>query len=208
MVFIIATNNMKKRVELDRILNPLGIEAITAEQAGVSLEEVEETGATFEENAELKALAACSLSGLPAVADDSGLEVDALNGAPGIYSARYAGENATDADRIEKLLLELKDVPEEKRTARFVSAVCCVFPDGRKLVVRGECEGTIAFAPEGTDGFGYDPVFLTGNDRTYAQLTPEEKDAISHRGIALRRLSNELKAILAEEKHSLEEIDQ
>ncbi|MCI9273338.1 MAG: XTP/dITP diphosphatase [Clostridiales bacterium] len=207
MTFIIATNNAKKRVELDRILNPLGVEAITAKQAGVDLEEVEETGSTFEENAQLKAIAACNLSGLPAVADDSGLEVDALNGAPGIYSARYAGENATDADRIEKLLEELREVPAQQRTARFVSAVCCVFPDGRKIVVRGECEGRIAFAPKGEGGFGYDPIFLTQSGKTYAQLTSEEKDAISHRGLALRKLAEQLKLIL-EEKMEDKEIDE
>ena len=176
MVFVIATNNSKKRVELDRILNPLGIQAVTAEQAGVDLQEVEETGSTFEENAELKALAACNLSGLPAVADDSGLVVDALDGAPGIYSARYAGENATDADRIAKLLREMQGIPPEERTARFVSAVCCVFPDGRKIIVRGECEGSIGQIPQGNDGFGYDPVFVTESGKTFAELTPQEKD--------------------------------
>lgn len=208
MIFVIATNNSKKRVELDRILNPLGIQAVTAEQAGVNLEEVEETGNTFEENAELKAVAACDLSGLPAVADDSGLMVDALDGAPGIYSARYAGENATDADRIAKLLKEMQDVPMEKRTARFVSAVCCVFPDGRKIVVRGECEGTIGLAPQGKDGFGYDPVFVTQSGKTFAELSPQEKDAISHRGIALRKLADQLKQVLAAEEENSEEIDQ
>ena len=195
MIFVIATNNSKKRVELDRILNPLGIQAVTAEQAGVNLEEVEETGNTFEENAELKA-------------DDSGLMVDALDGAPGIYSARYAGENATDADRIAKLLKEMQDVPMEKRTARFVSAVCCVFPDGRKIVVRGECQGTIGLAPQGKDGFGYDPVFVTQSGKTFAELSPQEKDAISHRGIALRKLADQLKQVLAAEEENSEEIDQ
>ena len=208
MVFVIATNNSKKRVELDRILNPLGIQAVTAEQAGVDLQEVEETGSTFEENAELKALVACNLSGLPAVADDSGLVVDALDGAPGIYSARYAGENATDADRIAKLLREMQDVPPEKRTARFVSAVCCVFPDGRKIIGRGECEGSIGLIPQGNDGFGYDPVFVTESGKTFAELTPQEKDAVSHRGIALRKLAEQLKQVLAAEEKNSEEIDQ
>lgn len=208
MVFIIATNNQKKRVELDRILNPLGIEAVTAEQAGISLEEVEETGTTFEENAELKAVAACNLSGLPAVADDSGLMVDALDGAPGVYSARYAGEGATDEDRIQKLLDEMKEVPAEKRTAQFVSAVCCVFPDGSKITARGECPGSIAFSPVGQDGFGYDPVFVTSKGKTYAELSAEEKDAISHRGIALRGLAEKLKAVLAEENEKNEEIEE
>jgi XTP/dITP diphosphohydrolase len=193
MKFIIATNNPKKRVELERILAPLHIEAVTAAQAGVNLDEVEETGATFEENAELKARAASALSGLPAVADDSGLEVDALGGAPGVFSARYAGENATDADRVEKLLRNLENVPQEKRGARFVSAVCCVFPDGKILTVRGECAGRIAFSPRGGGGFGYDPVFELPDGRTYSELSDEEKDAVSHRGVALRRLADELK---------------
>ncbi len=208
MVFVIATNNSKKRVELDRILNPLGIQAVTAEQAGVDLQEVEETGSTFEENAELKALAACNLSGLPAVADDSGLVVDALDGAPGIYSARYAGENATDADRIAKLLREMQGIPPEERNARFVSAVCCVFPDGRKIIVRGECEGSIGQIPQGNDGFGYDPVFVTESGKTFAELTPQEKDAVSHRGIALRKLAEQLKQVLAAEEKNSKEIDQ
>lgn len=208
MVFVIATNNSKKRLELDRILNPLGIQAVTAEQAGVDLQEVEETGSTFEENAELKALAACNLSGLPAVADDSGLVVDALDGAPGIYSARYAGENATDADRIAKLLREMQGIPPEERNARFVSAVCCVFPDGRKIIVRGECEGSIGQIPQGNDGFGYDPVFVTESGKTFAELTPQEKDAVSHRGIALRKLAEQLKQVLAAEEKNSKEIDQ
>ena len=130
-------------------------------------------------------------TGLPAVADDSGLMVDALGGAPGVYSARYAGEDATDEQRNEKLLQELKDVPAEQRTARFVSAVCCVFPDGETVQVRGECEGTIAFAPSGSGGFGYDPLFLVG-EKTYAELSAAEKDAISHRGRALCALQKEL----------------
>lgn len=186
--FIIATHNKKKLAELARILAPLGIEAKTAEQAGFTLAEPEETGTTFEENAYIKAHAAMTATGMPAVADDSGLAVDALNGAPGVYSARYgAPEAKTDEDRYLHLLDEMKDVPEEARTARFVSAVCCVFPDGRTITVRGTCEGTIAFAPVGTEGFGYDPVFLVG-DKTYGQLDAAEKDRISHRGQALRKL--------------------
>ena len=189
--FIIATHNKKKLAELERILAPLGIRAQTAEQAGFTLDEVEETGTTFEENAYLKAEAAMRQTGLPAVADDSGLMVDALGGAPGVYSARYAGENATDEQRNEKLLQELKAVPAEQRTARFVSAVCCVFPDGETVQVRGECEGTIAFAPSGSGGFGYDPLFLVG-EKTYAELSAAEKDAISHRGRALCALQKAL----------------
>ena len=195
MTFIIATNNEKKLVELSRILNPLGIRALSAKEAGVSREEVEETGITFEENARLKARAALQKTGMPAVADDSGLMVDALNGEPGVYSARYGGEGATDTQKNEKLLKNMENVPQEKRTARFVSAVCCLFPDGREIMVRGECEGSIAYAPKGEGGFGYDPIFLVGG-RSYAELAPEEKDAVSHRGRALRKLSEELQKVL------------
>ena len=200
MTFIIATNNPKKRIELERILAPLGIEAVTAKQAGVNLDDVEETGMTFEENAFLKAEAACKLSGMPAVADDSGLMVDALDGAPGVYSARYAGEGAADAQKIEKLLYNLKNITQEKRTARFVSAVCCLFPNGKKITVRGECEGTIAFAPMGEGGFGYDPVFITSSGKSYAELTAQEKDSISHRGNALSKLAEALKPVIKEIK--------
>ena len=190
MKFVIATHNQHKLQELQRILAPLGIEAITAD-----LSEVEETGTTFAENAFLKAQSACRETGLPAVADDSGLEVEALDGRQGVYSARYAGENATDAQRMEKLLGELEGVPVEKRGARFVSAVCCVFPDGERIQVEGECPGAIAFAPAGEDGFGYDPVFLCG-EKTFAQMTAAEKDAVSHRGKALEKFSQALEAFL------------
>ena len=195
MRFLVATHNAKKLRELSRILEPLGIEAVTDRELGQPLTEVEETGTTFEENAYLKAASACRETGLPAIADDSGLAVDALDGAPGVYSARYAGENATDAERIAKLLRELEGVPAEKRTAQFVSVVCCVFPDGRTLSVRGECPGRIGFAPRGEGGFGYDPIFEVG-DRTYAELSAEEKDAISHRGNALRKLKTALENYL------------
>lgn len=184
--FIMATHNKHKVAELSRILEPMGIHVETAD-----LPEVEETGTTFEENARLKALSACKTTGFPSVADDSGIAVDALGGAPGVYSARYAGEEATDADRNKKLLEEMKDIPEGKRSARFVSAICCVFPSGEEITVTGVCEGTVAFAPRGKDGFGYDPIFLVG-DRTYAELSPAEKDAVSHRGKALRLLKEEL----------------
>lgn len=187
MKFAIATHNQHKLEELKRILQPLGIDVVVAEY-----DDVEETGTTFAENAFLKADAACKAMGIPAVADDSGLSVEALDGAPGVYSARWAGEGATDRQRYEKLLAELKAVPKEKRAAKFVSAVCCVFPDGRRVEALGECPGEIAFAPAGEDGFGYDPVFLVG-DKTYAQMTAQEKDAVSHRGKALRGFVEMLK---------------
>ncbi len=187
MKFVMATHNQKKLQELERILMPLHISV-----SAPDLPEVEETGTTFAENAFLKADSACRETGLPAVADDSGLMVDALGGAPGVYSARYAGEDATDLDRIHKLLDAIKGVPQEKRTAKFVSAICCVFPDGTRITAQGECAGTIAFAPEGEGGFGYDPVFLV-NGKSFAQLTAEEKDEISHRGRALRAFAEKLR---------------
>jgi XTP/dITP diphosphohydrolase len=185
MKFVIATGNAHKLIELERILNPLGIDAASTKALGVSLDDVEETGTTFEENAYLKAKAACDKTGLPAVADDSGLCVDALDGAPGVYSARYAGEGATDRQLYEKLLKEMDG--KDNRAAKFVSAVCCVWPGGDTLTVRGECHGTIGFEPLGEGGFGYDPVFMVG-DKSYSQMTAAEKDAVSHRGEALRKL--------------------
>ncbi len=187
MRYIIATHNAHKLAELSRILEPLGIEAVTDKDLGISLPEVEETGTTFAENAYLKAASACAVTGLPAIADDSGLTVDALDGAPGIYSARYAGPNGTDKECNDKLLAALKDVPFEKRTAQFVCAVCCVFPDGSDpITAEGTVHGRIGYEERGTNGFGYDPLFLVG-EKTTAELTPAEKDAISHRGEALRR---------------------
>ncbi|WP_101696743.1 RdgB/HAM1 family non-canonical purine NTP pyrophosphatase [Clostridium minihomine] len=187
MTFVIATHNQKKLKELRRILEPLGIEPVIRDD----LPEVEETGTTFAENALLKAQSACNETGMPAVADDSGLVIDALNGAPGVYSARYGGEGFTDKERYEKVLREMQAVPAEKRTARFVSAVCCVFPDGKVITVEGSCEGTIGFAPKGEGGFGYDPIFMVGT-RSYAEMSAAEKDEISHRGRALVKLAQEL----------------
>ena len=187
MKFIIATHNMKKQAEMQRILSPLGVEVLTAEMAGVTLTDVEETGATFEENAVLKAENGCSESGLPCIADDSGLSVDFLGGEPGVYSARYCGKHGDDEANIQKLLKKLEGVPEEKRAARFVSVVCVCFPDGRKLTVDGKCEGKIGFEKHGDNGFGYDPVFMVGK-KSFAELSADEKDKISHRGNALRKL--------------------
>ena len=198
MRFVVATHNRKKLEELSRILSALDIEAVTGDQIGVVLSEPDETGVTFEENARIKAESACRETGLPAVADDSGLMVDALDGAPGVHSARYAGTGTSDADRNVKLLNALKDTPKERRTAKFVSVICCVFPDGDVVTARGECPGRIAYAPRGEDGFGYDPLFivdggLPGAGKTFAELTGEEKDAVSHRGNALRVFSARLR---------------
>ncbi len=204
MDFLIATHNLKKRAELERILSPLGIKVLTDSDLGIELTDVEETGVTFEENSLLKAESGCKESGLPCIADDSGLCVDYLDGAPGVFSARYSGEHGNDAKNNEKLLCELSDVPVEKRTARFVCAACCVFPDGLKIVVRGECEGRVSTVQRGVGGFGYDSVFLPLEVNefgvTMAELSDEEKDAISHRGKALKLLSQELEKVLGKVK--------
>lgn len=195
MKILLATHNMKKREELQRILAPLGVEVVLADDIGCNLRDVEETGTTFEENALLKAVAGCEDSGLPCIGDDSGLCVDALDGAPGVFTARYAGGHGDDNANMNKLLKELENVPDEKRTARFVSAVCCVFPDGRKINVRGECEGRILTERHGNGGFGYDPIF-NSNGLNFGEISAEEKDSMSHRGKALRLLAEELKAII------------
>ena len=195
MNFIIATHNKKKLGELSRILSPLGINAVTAEQVGMTLTDAEETGETFEENAYIKAKSGCDESNMPCIADDSGLMVDALSGAPGVYSARFSGVHGDDEANIDKLLSMLENVPDENRTARFKSAVCCVFPNGDVITVDGVCEGRIGFERRGSGGFGYDPVFMVG-DKSFSELTAEEKDAISHRGNALRKLKTELEKYL------------
>ena len=191
MKFIIATHNMKKQAEMQRILSPLGVEVLTAEMAKITLTDVEETGTTFLENAVLKAESGCRESKMPCIADDSGLSVDFLGGEPGVYSARYSGEHGNDEANIQKLLKNLENVPEEKRTARFVCTVCVCFPDGRKFTVDGKCEGKIGFEKHGEGGFGYDPVFMVG-EKSFAELSAEEKDEISHRGNALRKLAEVL----------------
>ena len=190
MKFIIATNNPKKLIELERILNPLGINAVTAKQEGISLDDVEENGTTFKENSYIKASAACLKSGLPAIADDSGICVDALNGEPGIYSARFGGLGATDTDKNNLILDKLKDT--EKRDAHYTCAVTCVFPNGDVIQVEDYCYGEIAKKPEGDGGFGYDPIFLF-NGKSFGNFTDEEKDKVSHRGKALRTFKDELK---------------
>lgn len=198
--FVIASNNPKKVNELNRILNPMGITAKTAKEMGISLDDVEETGTTFVENARLKARAAFERTKLPCIADDSGLMVDALNGAPGVYSARYSGENATDSANNEKLLAELSQVQPARRTAKFVCVICCILENGKEIIAHGECIGTIAAKPRGNDGFGYDPLFIVEGGKSFAQLSPEEKDKISHRGNAIRILKQQLsKEIIQEE---------
>lgn len=195
MDFILATNNMKKLAEMQRILSPLGINVVTAKMLGKQLEDVEEDGKTFEDNAKLKARAACKEMNMPAIADDSGLCVDYLDGAPGIFSARFAGEHGNDEKNNDLLLEKLDGVPLVKRTAHYVCAICCTFPDGREIVVRGECNGVIGFERDGHEGFGYDPLFLV-DGKAFGRYTAEEKDKISHRGNALRLLTKELEKII------------
>ena len=192
MKIFIATKNHNKLKELERILVPMGFEVLSENDLETPLPEVEETGVTYEENALLKAHSGLKETGLITVADDSGLSVDILDGAPGLYSARYSGTGATYASNNEKLLAALKDVPKEKRTATFVSAIACVFPDGREFTVRGECKGFVAEECRGNGGFGYDPLFVC-EAGCYAEMTPEEKDRVSHRGNALRAFKEELK---------------
>ncbi len=190
--FLIATHNMKKRDELYRILSPLGIDVKTAEQAGIEITDVEETGETFKENALLKAKSGCLESGMPCIADDSGLAVDYIVGAPGVYSARFSGEHGNDEKNTEKLLKIMNGVPENERTARYVCVVCCAFPNGDVLFSRGECEGSIGYEKIGNGGFGYDPVFMT-DGKSFAEITPAEKDKLSHRGKALKLMAEKLK---------------
>ena len=189
--FLIATHNAKKKNELLRILAPLGIDVKTDSELGLTLSEPEETGETFYENALIKAKAGCEESGFPCVADDSGLMVDYLAGAPGVYSARFSGENSDDEKNNNKLLKLMADVPENERTARFVSVVCCVFPNGDIISARGECEGAIGYEKKGESGFGYDPIFMV-NGKSFAEMSAEEKDKLSHRGKALNLLLEKL----------------
>ena len=185
MKVILASQNQHKLVELSAILSQLGFEIALESEYGLHVD-VDETGTTFEENSLLKAEAVMKTSGMPVLADDSGLMVDALDGAPGVYSARY-GHKSSDAERIAYLLENLKDVPAERRTAKFVCVITCLWPDGRRIVARGECPGQILFAPKGTGGFGYDPVFyLPELGMTYAELPSEQKNAMSHRARALQ----------------------
>lgn len=187
MKILIATHNKHKLAEISRILEPMGYEVVTDRDVGIELTDVEENGKTFLENARIKAESGCRESGLPCIADDSGLCVDALGGEPGVYSARYAGNHGDDAANNEKLLLNLKNVPDEKRTARFVCSICVSFPDGSEITAKGVCEGKIGYEYRGNNGFGYDPLFMVG-DKSFAEFTAEEKDAVSHRGNALKNL--------------------
>ncbi|MET0018235.1 XTP/dITP diphosphatase [Oscillibacter sp.] len=194
MKFVLATHNPGKLKEMSAILGALGVEVVSPSDLGLTVD-VEETGETFAENAMLKAKAVCGLAGLPAIADDSGLCVDALNGGPGVYSARYGGEELDDRGRYMLLLNSMRGA--SSRSAHFETAVACAFPNGETLTAAGRCDGAIAFAPMGTGGFGYDPVFLVPEQaKTFGQMTEEEKAALSHRGKALRAFAAGLEAYL------------
>lgn len=200
MRVLLASRNAKKLGELRRILDAEGVDGIEV----VGLDEVDpfdeapETAATFEENALAKAREAARATGLPAVADDSGLTVDALNGMPGVLSARWAGRHGDDGANLELVLGQLTDTPDDRRGAAFVCAAALVVPDGEERVVRGEWPGTLTRRPRGDNGFGYDPIFVPeGENRTSAELAPAEKDAASHRGRALRALLPHLRALLS-----------
>ncbi len=197
MKMILASNNKGKLREMRELLAGLGIEVLSQREAGYDIE-VDETGTTFEENSYLKASAITALSGLPAVADDSGLMVDYLGGEPGVYSARYTGNpEDSDIDRYMYLLKKMEGVTD--RRAKFVSAVCCTFPNGDIIRTRGECHGKLLHAPVGEHGFGYDPIFSpdeTGG--SMAELTDEEKNAISHRGKAVREFIEKLREYYAD----------
>ena len=193
MKLVVATNNQGKVKELKKLLEPLGFEPVSLKDEGIEIEVVED-GETFAENARLKAEAVYNIVHCPVIADDSGLEIDFLDGAPGIYSARYAGENATDKERMEKVLSELEGTDESLRTARVVCALYCILDDETEYSVLGTCDGVIGTEPVGENGFGYDPIFVLPDGRTMAELEASEKNEISHRANALRKLAEVLAA--------------
>ncbi|NPA95642.1 MAG: XTP/dITP diphosphatase [Thermodesulfobacteria bacterium] len=193
---VIATKNKGKLKELQNLLSDFGLEIVSLDEFD-EIGEIVEDGDTFFENAMKKARTVAERTGLLAIADDSGLEVDCLNGRPGIYSARFAGENCSDQDNNQKLLSEMKDVPAEKRGAQFRCVIVAYRPDGKWVSAEGVCRGTIGFEPVGDQGFGYDPLFIPeGEDRTMAQMTREEKNKISHRGKALQDLKSKIEQII------------
>ena len=186
---LIATNNAHKVVEFRRLLGGTGFALVTPAEASLDLD-VEESGSTFEENARLKARAFCAASGLPSLADDSGIEVDALDGRPGVRSARYGGDGLDDDGRVRLLLAELANVPQSRRGCRYGVTLVLARPDGSEELAEGTCAGSVAFEPVGSNGFGYDPVvYIPRFGRSVAQLSAAEKDAISHRGQAARRMA-------------------
>ncbi len=192
MQIVLASKNKKKIQELKRILGDLSIELLSLDNFP-NLGEIVEDGYTFEENALKKARYVKQKTGLPALADDSGLEVEALGGRPGVFSARYAGEHASDEENIKKLLMEMREIPEDKRQARFVCCIALVLPNEEEKVFWGYVNGKITMEPRGNSGFGYDPVFVPeGYTLTFAEMPLEEKDRISHRRIAIDKLKQHL----------------
>jgi len=190
---IAASQNKNKIIEIEAITKDFGMRVISQGEVGLAHVDVVEDGDTFEANSLKKAREIMELCGRATIADDSGVVVDALDGAPGVYSARYAGEERSEKKNRDKLLEAMAGVPHEKRTARFVSVISLIYPDGREITTRGECEGHITFEERGTNGFGYDSLFMpSGYDKTVAELSPEEKNRISHRGKALELLKIKL----------------
>lgn len=208
MEFCAATGNAGKLKEIRRILERQGHTVKSQKELGITLEP-EETGTTFAENAEIKAKAICRAAQMPTIADDSGLSVDVLDGAPGVYSARYCGRHGDDEANNDKLLQALQGVPKAERGAKFISAVCVYFPDQSSYLFEGECPGFVSTERTGNNGFGYDPIFVPAQvglaeggkrpnteERSYAELEDAEKDAISHRGEAMRKMEQELPSLL------------
>lgn len=183
---ILASNNKNKLQEIKNKLKKFDIDVISQKEAGVNIE-VEETGKTFKENSYLKAKAIYDIIKKPVIADDSGLEIDCLNGEPGVYSARYAGKDATDDDKINKVLEKMKNVKDPDRTARFVCTICYIDENGKEKYFESSSEGKIATKKHGNNGFGYDPIFIYG-DKSFAEMTQEEKNKVSHRGKAIQKL--------------------
>lgn len=195
MDFFVASKNIGKIREFKRIFSKFGVGIVTENDLDESLPEVDENGKTFLDNALIKARAGAKFTGLPTVADDSGICVDALGGRPGILSARYAGKHGDDAANNTKLLSELSGVPADKRTAHYTCVIACVFPDGREFTVSGRCDGRIDFAESGTGGFGYDPLFI-GEVGKFSEVSAEQKDAVSHRGKAVRLFEEKIREYL------------
>lgn len=192
---LLATNNKGKVKEYKKLLGDLALTLLSPTELGINAE-VAETGSTFTDNATLKATEMSKRSGLAALADDSGLEVTALDGQPGVRSARYAGENKSDAERVTFLLEKLKDVPPHKRSARFICVIAITIPQCEVILCRGECQGIIATEPKGDKGFGYDPVFFIPElGKTIAELSPQQKNEVSHRGKAARKAATVLKEL-------------
>lgn len=191
---VVASSNKHKIDEISKVTKKFGIDVISRDDAGISKSlEIPEDGSTFEENSYIKAKAIMDICGKPTIADDSGLMVEALGGAPGVYSARFAGEDQNDERNNEKLKDLLKDIPYKDRRAKFVSVITLLFPDGRKIVARGECPGHIIEEERGDNGFGYDPLFVPeGYGSTFGMLSPDVKNEISHRALALKNLATEL----------------